>query len=153
MSPVLLFFFWVSSLAILSAWNYKTTEYLRMKGVLDTIELRMLRRADYLRERNILGESHVYSYGTLSVFHIGRENRWADSLLSLSFATPWNPKHPSYVSTRLFCNSISQLCCGEQTIWDAQSYWQVKYQTNTYLRNIYIYIWDINNFIYKPATL
>ena len=38
--------------------NYKTTEYLRMKGVLDSIELRMRRRADYMRERNILGESH-----------------------------------------------------------------------------------------------
>ena len=41
---------------------------------------------------------------------------WADSLLSLAFATRRNPKHPSYVSIRLFCNSTSQLCCGEQTI-------------------------------------
>ena len=88
--------------------NYKTTEYLRMKGVLDFIELRMLRRADYLRKRNILGDSDVYSYGMPSVFHIGRENGWADSLFSFGFATRWNPKHPSYVSTRLFCNSISQ---------------------------------------------
>ena len=95
---------------------YKTTEYLRMKGVLDSVELRMLRRADYMRERNILGESHVYSYGTPSVLHIGWEIGRADSLLSLAFATRWNPKHPSYVSIRLFCNSISQLCCGEQTI-------------------------------------
>ena len=115
-----------------------------MKGVLDSMELRMLRRADYMRERNILGESHVYSYGTPSVLHIGWEIGRADSLLSLAFATRWNPKHPSYVSTRLFCNSISQFSCGEQTIWDVQSYWQVKYQTNTYLRNIYIYI-----YIYK----
>ena len=95
---------------------YKTTEYLRMKGVLDSIKLRMLRRADYMREHNILGESHVYSYGRLSVVHIGRENGWADTLLSLAFAARWNPKHPSYVSTRLFYNSISQLCCGELTI-------------------------------------
>ena len=65
----------------------KTTEYLRMKGVLDSIEWRMLRRTDYLRQRNILGESHAYSNGTLSVFHIGQENGWADSLLSLAFAT------------------------------------------------------------------
>ena len=32
-----------------------------MKGVLDSIELRMLRRADYIRERNILGESHTFT--------------------------------------------------------------------------------------------
>ena len=71
--------------------NYKTTKYLHMKGVLDSIELRMLRRADYMRECNILGESHIYSYRTLSVFHFG----WTDSLLSLAFTTWWNPKHPS----------------------------------------------------------
>ena len=136
-----------------------------MKDVLNSFELRMLRRADYLRERNIFGESHVYSYGTLPVFHIGQEIGWADSLLSLAFATRWNPKHLLYVSTRLFCNSISRLCCGEQAIWDVQTYWQAKYQTNSYLRNthicickyiciyIYIYILDINNFIYKPDTL
>ena len=73
-----------------------------MKDVLNSFELRMLRRADYLRERNIFGESHVYSYGTLPVFHIGQEIGWADSLLSLAFATRWNPKHLLYVSTRCF---------------------------------------------------
>ena len=31
---------------------YKTTEYLRMKGVLDSIKLRMLRRVDYLPIQN-----------------------------------------------------------------------------------------------------
>ena len=41
--------------------NYKTTKYLHMKGVLDSIELRMLRRADYMRECNILGESHTFT--------------------------------------------------------------------------------------------
>ena len=87
-----------------------------MKGVLDSIELRMLRRADYMRECNVFGESHVYGYGMSPVFHIAQEIGWADSLLSLIFATGWNPKHPSYVSTCLFCNSISKLCCGEQTI-------------------------------------
>ena len=141
---------WMVSLAIWKAQestkdgkklNNKTTEYLRMKGVSDSIELWMLMRADYMRESNIFGEPQVYSYGTPSVFHNGRENGWADSLLSLAFATRWNPKHPSYVGTRLFCNSISQFSCGEQTIWDVQSYWQVKYQTNTYLKKyIYIYI-------------
>ena len=33
-------------------WNYKTTEYLRMKGVLDSIELQLLRRVDSLRAQN-----------------------------------------------------------------------------------------------------
>ena len=51
---------------------YKTTEYLRMKGVLDSIELQMLRRADYMRECNILRESHVHSYKTQSA----RVNGW-----------------------------------------------------------------------------
>ena len=68
-----------------------------------------------MRECNILGELHVYSYGTPSVFHIGREKGWSDSLLYLEFETRWNPKHPSYVSTRLFCNSILQICCGSAT--------------------------------------
>ena len=52
--------------------NYKTTEYLRMNGVLDSIELQVLRRADYMRERNILGESHILSYEKQSV----RVNGW-----------------------------------------------------------------------------
>ena len=33
-----------------------------MKGVSDSIELWILRSADYVRERNILGESHLHSY-------------------------------------------------------------------------------------------
>ena len=39
----------------------KTTEYLCMKGVLDFIELRMLRRADYMRESIISLESHKFT--------------------------------------------------------------------------------------------
>ena len=38
---------------------YKTTEYLRIKGVLGSIEWDRLRRVDYMRERNILGEIHL----------------------------------------------------------------------------------------------
>ena len=53
------------------AENYKTTEYLRMKGVLNSIELRMLRRVDYMRGRNILGESHVQSYVTPAALMLG----------------------------------------------------------------------------------
>ena len=41
---------------------------------------------------------------------------WASSFLSLAITAQWNPKHPSLVSTQLFCNAISHLCCGEQTI-------------------------------------
>ena len=46
---------------------YKTTEDLRMEGVLDSIELQILRRIEYMRERKILAESHVQSYVTPSV--------------------------------------------------------------------------------------
>ena len=59
--------------------NYKTAEYLCMKSVLDSIEL--LANAKESREGipDILGESHVQSYVTLSV-RVG--SGWADSLLS-----------------------------------------------------------------------
>ena len=78
--------------------------YLRIKGVSDSIGLQMLRRVDYPRERNILGVSHVFSFGTPSIFHIGREIEGADSLLSLALKTRWNPRNPLYVSTRSFCS-------------------------------------------------
>ena len=55
-----------------------------MKGVSDSIELRM-QGEQTIGERNNLGESHVYSYGTQSVFHFWREIEWVDSLLSLAF--------------------------------------------------------------------
>ena len=42
-----------------------------MKDVLDSIELRMLRIVDYLRDRNILGESHVQNYVMSSVLLLG----------------------------------------------------------------------------------
>ena len=76
-----------------------------MKGVLDSIELRMLGRADYL-------PTHFSAqYGILTAFRsckrVTLQGCYAlsYSLLSLAFATRWNPKHHSYVSTRLFCNS------------------------------------------------
>ena len=43
------------------------------------------------------------------------------SLLSLAFATRWNPKHPSYVSIWLFCDSFSILCPWEHSNQDADS--------------------------------
>ena len=76
-----------------------------MKGVLDSIELRMLRRAGYL-------PTHFPAkYEILMVFcsckRVTLQGCYAlsYSLLSLAFATQWNPKHPSYVSTQLFCKS------------------------------------------------
>ena len=52
--------------------DLQNNRILIMKGVLDSIKLQMLRRADYLRERNVLRESHVHSYETQSA----RENGW-----------------------------------------------------------------------------
>ena len=52
--------------------DLQNNRILIMKGALDSIKLQMLRRADYLRERNVLRESHVHSYETQSV----RENGW-----------------------------------------------------------------------------
>ena len=73
-----------------------------MMGAFDSIELRMLRRADYVRERKLLRDSHVHSHETQSVQKLGWETGWAHSLLSLTFATRWNQKHPSYVGIWLF---------------------------------------------------
>ena len=42
-----------------------------MKGVLDSIELPILKTVDYLRERNILGESHVQGCVAPSVLILG----------------------------------------------------------------------------------
>ena len=42
-----------------------------MKGVLDSIELLILKRVDYLRERNFLGELHVQNCVALSVLILG----------------------------------------------------------------------------------
>ena len=81
----------------------KTTEHLRMMGVFYSIELRMLRRADYVvKEPKLLRDSHVHSHERQSVHKLGWGIGWAHSLLSLAFATRWNRKHPSYVNIRLF---------------------------------------------------
>ena len=44
-----------------------------MMGVFDSIELRMLRRADYVRQRKHLRDSPVRSHETQSVHKFGRE--------------------------------------------------------------------------------
>ena len=49
----------------------------------------------------------------------------SDILLSLAFANQWNSKHSSYVSTRLFCNSVvfrlfcqySVVCCASVPVF------------------------------------
>ena len=71
-------------------------------GVFDSIELQILRRADYVRERKLLNDSHFRSYETQSVHKPGWGIGWAHSLLSLAFVARWNQKHPSYVSIRFF---------------------------------------------------
>ena len=90
--------------------------HLRMKGVLDSIELQMLRRADYLptqfpAQNEILTAfrscKHVALQGYFTV---------SDSLLFLAFATQWNPKHLSYVSTRLFCKSLAKNGCRQKCL-------------------------------------
>ena len=80
----------------------KTTEYLRVMGFFDSIKLRMLRRADYARERKFLKASHVHSYKMEAVHNLGWGIGWAHSLLSLKFVTGWYQKHLSYVSSKLF---------------------------------------------------
>ena len=47
--------------------NYKTTEYLGIKCALDSIELQMLRKADCMKECNILKKSQIHSYEMQSV--------------------------------------------------------------------------------------
>ena len=81
----------------------KTTKYLRMMGVFDSIELQMLRRADCVPT---LFPTQVY---VLTAFHgcehVSPWGAWVlspHSLLSLAFATRWNKKDQSYVSVRLF---------------------------------------------------
>ena len=76
-----------------------------MPGVLDSIEFQILSRADYLTTL------FPAQYEILTAFHSCKRVTLQGcytvsySLLSFTFATQWKPKHPSYVSTRLFCKS------------------------------------------------
>ena len=110
-------------------------------SVLDLIELGMLRRADFM---NIFGQLHIYSCGASAVFHTKREVGWVDTLLTSAFATQWNSKHLSYLSTWLFCNSIPQLCWREQIVFErfqATEKWRIKYilKKNTYPQTYILY--------------
>ena len=69
----------------------------------------MFKATDYLPSRfpaqyEILTAFRNYKRVTLQGCYA-----FSDSLPSLAFATRWNPKHPSYVSTRLFCKSEAYL--------------------------------------------
>ena len=69
-----------------------------MMGVFDSIELRMLRRADYVRQRKHLRDSHVRSHETQSVHKFEREIGRA----LLSIHNSMESKHSSYVNIRVF---------------------------------------------------
>ena len=84
--------------------NYKTTEYLRMKGVFDSIELQMLRRAYYLPTHFPTQYEILTAFCSCERVTLQGYYALSYSLLFLAFATRWNPKQFSYVSTRLFCN-------------------------------------------------
>ena len=87
-------------------------------GVFDSIELRMLRRGNYMRERKLPRDSPVYNHEMQSVHKLGWETGWAHSLLSLAFATRWNQKHPSYVSIRLFFKIPSRSSAAESRLYE-----------------------------------
>ena len=77
-----------------------------MKGVLDSMELRMIRRADYLPTCFPVQYEILTAFRSCKRVTLQGCYALSHSLLSLAFATQWYPKHPSYVSTRLFCNSM-----------------------------------------------
>ena len=69
----------------------------------------MFKATDYLPTRfpaqyEILTAFRNYKRVTLQGCY-----NFSDSLPSLAFTTRWNPKHPSHVSTRLFCKSEAYL--------------------------------------------
>ena len=92
-------------------WNYKTTKYLPMKGVMDSIKLRMLRRADYLPTRFPTQNEILMAFHSCKCVTLQGCYAVSDSLLSLAFTTQWNPKHLSYVSTWLFWKSLAKNSC------------------------------------------
>ena len=76
----------------------KTTKYVHMVGVFDSI--RLWKRRDVI-ECNVLRDSHVHSQKIQTLHKLGSRIGWAHSLLSLAFTTWWNQKHPSYISIQL----------------------------------------------------
>ena len=97
-----------SLLSTTELWDgiLKTTEYLFMMGVFDSMELRMLRRAGYVSALSPVFHPSLCGLRFMAVMWTCECMRnlysLSHSLLSLAFATPWNQKHPSYVSIRLF---------------------------------------------------
>ena len=68
-----------------------------MNGVLDYMELRILKRVDNMRESVISLERHMFKAEWNTVSNLSWVGHgWTHSLLSLAFAARWNPKHSSY---------------------------------------------------------
>ena len=89
-----------------------------MKGVLDSIELQMLRTVDYVRERNFLRETHVQrNLERIQYLILGGYGR-ARSLLSLTFAAQWNPKHPSYCKYSVVFIITSRSSAAESRLYE-----------------------------------
>ena len=79
-----------------------------MTGVLDSIELRMLRRADYLPTQFPTQNEILTTFRSCRRVTLQGCSTVSGSLLSLAFTTQWNPKHSSYVRTLLFCKSLAK---------------------------------------------
>ena len=97
-------------------WNYKTTNYLPMKGVMDSIKLWMLRRADYLPTQFPARNGILMAFCSCKCVTLQGCYAVSDSLLSLTFTTWWNSKHLSYVSTQLFCKSLAKNSCRQKCL-------------------------------------
>ena len=97
-----------SLLSTAELWDgiLKTTEYLCMMGVFDSMELRMLRRAGYVSALSPVFHPILCGLRFMAVMWTCECMRslytLSHSLFSLVFATRWNQKHPSYVSIWLF---------------------------------------------------
>lgn len=86
------------------AYEYRTTEYLRIKAVFDSIDSRMIKRAvDYMRDSVKPLVSHAFEATELFQYICWVGSWWSDKLLSL--ATRCNSKHPSSISIRLISKS------------------------------------------------
>ena len=58
--------------------------------------MRMLRRADYVRDRKVLGGYMLKAMERCQYPAFWRPLGWAPSLLLLALAAQWNPIQPSY---------------------------------------------------------
>ena len=90
-----------------------------MKGVLDSTELRNVRRVNYMRESVISLERHMFKAEWNAVSNLSWVGYWrAPSLLSLAFAAPWNPKHPSYCRYSVVFIILSHSSAAESRLFE-----------------------------------